>query len=82
MTLTYVPVVGKTSRASFLERYLVVPTAELHRRVPNKKLSKGKYSFLFCFEEGHVSDTREDPEVDYTMFLDKWDLLLAQPSQS
>lgn len=70
--LTHVPNVGQTGKASFEEEYLIVPTTELVTRTTSKKLSKGVYSFLFSFEAGKVMETRENPEVDYTVFMNDW----------
>lgn len=76
--LTHVPRVGITNQTSFAEMYLVVPTADLRAKAFKKKASSGKYSFQFSFEEGKVVDNREPLEVDYTKFLDKWDLLTVE----
>ena len=73
--LTHVPHVGQTGRASFKEVYLIVPTTELLSKTTSKKLSKGVYSFLFSFEGGRVMETREEPEVDYTAFMNAWTLI-------
>ena len=71
--LTYLPNVG--NRPTFAERYLIVPSADIISRASRKRLSRGKYFFYFSFEADRVSDTREDPAVDYTNFLERWDLL-------
>jgi hypothetical protein len=67
--LTYLPNVNNWP--TIAEQYLIVPSADLVSLTSGKRLSQGKYSFYFRFEEDRVSDIREKPAVDYTKFLDK-----------
>ena len=70
--LTHVPNVGQTGKFRFKEEYLIVPIDELLARTSSKKLSKGVYSFLFSFDGKRVVETRDEPEADYTQFMNNW----------
>ena len=72
--LTYLPNIEKTKISSFIERYIIVPLNELCRKVPQKRASRGVYSFLFMFDGDTVTECRED-EQDYSEFLETWQLI-------
>jgi len=79
--ITYLPSV-KGHRIGFFEnRFLVVPTAELERRLEVKKIrGRNMYCFCFHFEGEHVYDEDttvdiSDERADYSRFLDAWHLI-------
>ena len=79
--LTYYPFVGEHKISSFQNKFLVVPTIELERRMRVKDPGKSeKYSFCFHFEDGGVWDERVTVELNnkltnYSEFLDAWHLI-------
>lgn len=81
--LTYLPRYGEHRLSRFENKFLIVPTKDLERRVKIKDPGKrGVYSFYFHFEGLKVWDERvvyknEDVNklMDYSEYLDAWDLL-------
>jgi hypothetical protein len=57
--LTYLPVVGEHKISRFENKFLIVPSAELEKRMTFKDPGKNQiYSFCFHFEDGKVWDER------------------------
>jgi len=78
--LTYLPLLGEHKLKSFDQKFLVIPRQELERRCKVKNPGKrGTYSFYFNFDNGKVTDLRdnikEEELKDYTKFLDSWNLV-------
>lgn len=86
--LTYLPVVGEHKISRFENKFLIVPSAELEKRMTVKGAGKKEtYSFCFHFgygiEDGKAWDERvkggvstlENPLADYSEFLDAWRLV-------
>jgi len=79
--LTYLPVVGEHKISRFDNKFLIVPSSALEKRMTIKDGGKkGIYSFCFHFESGKAWDERvtvslENPLMNYTEFLDAWNLL-------
>lgn len=79
--LTYLPLVEKHKISRFENKFLIVPTAELEKRMTVKDPGKkGVYSFCFHFEGSNVWDERVTVGIDneltnYTKFLDAWHLI-------
>ena len=79
--LTYLPLVGEHKISRFENKFLIVPTAELEKRMTVKDPGKkGVYSFCFHFEGSNVWDERVTVGIDneltnYTKFLDAWHLI-------
>jgi hypothetical protein len=65
----------------FENKFLIVPTAELEKRMTVKDPGKkGVYSFCFHFEGSNVWDERVTVGIDneltnYTKFLNAWHLI-------
>lgn len=81
--LTYLPVFGEHKISSFQNKFLIVPTGELEKRIAIKDPGKREvFSFCFHFEEGGVWDERvtrtrvlDNELANYTQFLDSWHLI-------
>jgi len=80
--LTYFPVYGEHKLSYFENKFLVVPSKELEKRMKIKDPGKNRvYSFCFHFEDSKVWDERviykgEYKELmDYSSYLNAWDLL-------
>lgn len=79
--LTYLPVLGKHKISSFQNKFLIVPTEELEKRMTVKDPGKREvFSFCFHFEEDGVWDERVTTTLDneltnYTQFLDAWHMI-------
>lgn len=79
--LTYLPLLGEHKVSSFQQKFLIVPTSELEKRMAVKDPGKKKvYSFCFHFEEVNVWDERVtvglgNELTNYSEYLDAWDLL-------
>lgn len=72
--LTYLPV-WKHKLHTFENRFVIVPTRKLKRRIEGKNAGKkGIYSFYFHFNKGGVVEVR-DTETDYSEFIDNWSLI-------
>lgn len=77
--LTYYPEVDKHGRSHFVNRFVIVPMAELEKRMMYKNPGKRRiYSFYFHFGD-EVFDKRDkipDREArTYTDYVDNWDLI-------
>jgi len=83
--LTYLPVYGEHKVSHFENRFLVVPSYELERRMIVKDAGKKQiYSFCFHFEDGKAWDERvtvslDDKLTDYSEFIDAWYLIERAP---
>ena len=79
--LTYLPVLAEHKVSKFDNKFLIVPSAELEKRMTIKYPgSKKIFSFCFHFEDGKVWDERvtvglDNPLMDYSQFLNAWDLV-------
>ena len=79
--LTYVPVVGEHKISHFDNKFLIVPSSELEKRMAVKDAGKRQiYGFYFRFEGEKVWDERvavtlQNPLTDYSEFLDAWELI-------
>jgi hypothetical protein len=78
--LTYLPVVGEHKISRFENKFLIVPSAELERRMTVKDSGKNQiYSFCFHFEDGKVWDERvtvpHNELTTYDEFVDAWHLI-------
>lgn len=74
--LTYVPKYGNNRISMFENKFIIVPTSELDKRVNGKKVDKrGRYSFCFNFEGNRVTDKRDNRPIDYSDYLNRWDLI-------
>lgn len=72
--LTYLPKIGE-HKIKFENKFIIVPTSDLERLIKEKKVDKrGRYSFCFSFEGNKVVDKREN-SVDYSEYLERWDLI-------
>ena len=61
--------------ASFENKFLIVPTADLKRLAKDKNSGKkGIYSFYFHLEGKNVTDKR-DGLTDYSKYLNAWNLI-------
>ena len=88
--LTYCPLYDDKVLSKFEEEYIVIPLQELKERLPDKRPSKGTYSFYFTYVDGKAKDIREHIRgfqpgsgVDYSGFMDNWPLIdqaLEQPA--
>jgi len=75
--LTYLPRFGEHRMQSFENKFIIVPTSELVKRIKNKKAGKRDiYFFCFNFEGKKVTEKRDEP-TDYSEYLDRWNLLQA-----
>ncbi|MGD0072209.1 MAG: hypothetical protein ABSB71_11695 [Candidatus Bathyarchaeia archaeon] len=73
--LTYLPRFGEHKMASFENKFIIVPTADLKKFAKNKNSGQtGIYSFYFNFEGKKVVDKR-DGITDYSNYLDGWKLI-------
>lgn len=73
--LTYLPQFGEHRMLKFENRFVIVPTSELAKRIKNKKAGKrGIYFFYFNFEGKKVTEKRDEP-TDYSEYLNRWDLI-------
>jgi hypothetical protein len=76
--LTYLPQFGEHRMLKFENRFVIVPTSELAKRIKNKKAGKkGIYSFYFNFEGKKVTEKR-DKLTDYSDYLNQWNLLVEK----
>ena len=84
--VTYVPKYGKHKFGSFENKFLIVPTKELEKKVAVKNPGKsGIYHFYFHFAENRVVEIRgkiAEKELvkfrtsrDYSEFSDAWHLI-------
>jgi hypothetical protein len=81
--LTYVPLGGEHKEVSHFEnKFLIVPSAELEKRMAIKSPGKNKpiYQFCFHFEDKNVWDERitvpiGNPLANYSIFLNAWNLI-------
>ncbi|MEM3715522.1 MAG: hypothetical protein QXG39_06645 [Candidatus Aenigmatarchaeota archaeon] len=79
--ITYLPLFSKHKISRFENKFLVVPTVELEKRMKIKNPGKrGIYSFCFHFEGPKVWDERitvdiDDELADYSKFLNAWHLI-------
>lgn len=70
--LTYEQQNGANRLEAFKEKYIIIPTAELEKRLETKHLGKtGLYNFKFFFKEEKVIENN----TDYSVFLEAWDLI-------
>ena len=59
----------------FENKFIIVPTSELSKRINDKKAGKrGIYFFCFNFEGKKVTEKRDEP-TDYSQYLNRWDLI-------
>jgi hypothetical protein len=73
--LTYVPRFGERRVRAFENRFVIVPAADLDKLVAGKSSGKKSvYSFYLSFEGDKVTETRDEP-ADYSLYLDRWDLI-------
>jgi hypothetical protein len=73
--LTYIPRFGEHRLSSFEQKFIIVPTLELEKRIKNKNEGKrGIYFFYFNFEGKKVVEKR-DAVTDYSDYLNRWDLI-------
>jgi hypothetical protein len=74
--LTYLPFLAEHKVGKFEYKFLVVPSAELEKRMTIKSPgSKKIFSFCFHFEDGKAWDERvtvglDNPLMEYSKFLD------------
>jgi len=80
--LTYLPLPGEHKISLFKNKFLVVPSTEIEKRMALKDPGKREvYSFCFHFEDGKVWDERvtvstlDNPLTKYDDFLDAWYLI-------
>jgi hypothetical protein len=79
--LTYLPIIGEHKVSRLDQKFLIVPSSELGRRLAIKHTAGKKqvYDFYFHFEKEKVIDQRvtmqESPLSDYTEFLNAWELI-------
>jgi hypothetical protein len=79
--LTYLPVLGEHKVSRFDNKFLIVPSSELEKRMAVKNAGKRQiYSFYFHFEGAKVWDERVtvkagNPLTDYSEFSDAWNLI-------
>ena len=60
---------------TFENQFVIVPAKELERMVKTKSAGKkGIYSFYISFDGKRVVEER-DEIVDYSGYLDRWDLI-------
>lgn len=73
--LTYLPSYAGGRMRAFENRFVIVPANELEGMVESKSAGKkGVYSFYFSFDGKRVVEER-DEMVDYSGYLDRWDLI-------
>jgi len=73
--LTYLPRFGEHRMLKFENKFIVIPTSELSKRIKNKNAGKrGIYFFYFNFEGKKVVEKR-DVLTDYSEYLNRWDLV-------
>lgn len=73
--LIYLPKIGEHRISKFENKFIIVPTSDLESLIKEKKVDKrGRYSYCFNFEGKKVVDKRED-SVDYSEYLERWDLI-------
>jgi len=79
--LTYKLVVGEYKISRFENKFLIVPSSELGKRMAVKDAGKKSiYSFCFHFQDKNVWDERvtvtlDNPLTDYSRFLNAWQLM-------
>ena len=79
--VTYLPVYGAHKVSRFENKFLIVPSKELEKRMKIKDPGKSEvYSFCFHFEDSKVWDERvtvnlNNELTNYTQFLDAWHLI-------
>ena len=75
--LTYLPRFGEHRMLRFENKFIVISTSELSKRIKDGNKNAGKrgiYSFCFNFEGKKVVEKR-DALVDYSKYLNRWDLI-------
>lgn len=71
--LTYLQTIGKHKFEAFEKKFIVIPTSVLETRLKGKSTGvTGIFNFKFIFQGEKVIENN----VDYSMFLDKWDLII------
>lgn len=76
--LTYLPKNGEHKIASFENKFIIVPTADLKKLTNDKNaVEKGIYSLYFHFDGNSVFDKR-DGCTDYSKYLENWGLIQAR----
>ncbi|MBS7631806.1 hypothetical protein KEJ47_09635 [Candidatus Bathyarchaeota archaeon] len=78
--LTYIPAEAEHKTSRFENKFLVVPSAELRRRISVKDPGEAQtYSFCFHFEDNRVWDERiavpHNGLTTYDQFIDAWSLI-------
>jgi len=73
--LTYLPKFGEHRMRKFENKFIIIPTSELSKRIKNKKAgTRDIYFFFFNFEGKKVVEKR-DTLIDYSEYLNRWDLV-------
>jgi len=73
--LTYLPRFGEHRFNAFENKFLIIPTSELDKRIKTKDSGKKEiYSFYFNFEGKKVVEKR-DAVTDYSEYLNRWTLI-------
>lgn len=76
--LTYLPRFGEHRMQSFENKFIIVPTSELVKRIKDKKAGKRDiYFFCFNFEGKKVTEKRDEP-TDYSEYLDRWNSIVEK----
>ena len=84
--LTYQPVVGEHKISHFENKFLIVPSVELEKRMTVKNSGlRQVYSFYFHFENDKVWDERvtvsRNELTEYSRFLNAWHLVEAKTAE-
>jgi len=73
--LTYLPRFGEHRLSTFEQKFIIVPTSELEKRIQIKKAgNRGVFFFCFNFEGKKVVEKR-DAVTNYSDYLNRWDLI-------
>jgi hypothetical protein len=73
--LTYLLKVGEHRFNAFENKFIIIPTSELDKRIKTKNCGKKEiYSFYFNFEGKKVVEKR-DVVTDYSEYLNRWNLI-------